>query len=212
VGRLDLLIIFSPRVVNVDCRKIRDRMSAWLDQELSPGEGAQLEGHLSQCSTCATLRDRLQEQSSLLALLPPGPHPGVSDPSFWNRMDADLSGELDQMEARCLDQGLKAEAWRERRVSVPMAMVVAYAAVLILAVWWGWEHSPSVAHPEIRAETVAEVEAMPGSAPVALRDGPVRIEVDEPSDSEPRLKPSARVTVPPELIRSAAYLPHRGTF
>jgi len=127
-------------------------------------------------------------------------------------MDAELSGELDQMEARCLEQGRKSEAWRARRVSVPMAMVVAYAAVLVLAVWWGWERSKVVPAQELPREAVAEVEPVQGTAPIALRDGSVRIKVDEPSGSEPMLKPSPQVTVPPELIRSAAYLPHRGTF
>ena len=52
VDTLNLSHRFSHRVSKMDCRTVRDRISAWEDQELSPGEASQMADHLAHCSEC----------------------------------------------------------------------------------------------------------------------------------------------------------------
>jgi negative regulator of sigma E activity len=131
-------------------------------------------------------------------------------------MDSTLSDELDQFEALSKAKpGAGVEPWRARRVSVPMVAVMAYAAALLLAVWWGWSHSDAV-NPEGESP----------ETPIAETSSPVVDEVVDRGDGRPssqdaatdarlapgKLKNQPRVTVPPELIQPAAYMPHRGSF
>ena len=62
VDTLSLSHCFSHRVVSMDCRTVRDRIAAWEDQELSPGETSQMREHLEQCPECMAFSQRIREQ------------------------------------------------------------------------------------------------------------------------------------------------------
>jgi len=182
-----------------------------MDQELSPGESSQVEAHLGHCSDCTGLQQRFEAQASQLAVLPPD-KARSADPRFWDRMDATLTDELDQFETVYGRPG-EPESWKRRRVSISMAAVLVYAAALLLAVWWGWSHS----EPADTASETAESPTTETPSPVVGE----MVELGRPfptgANLVPRLDPSKlqpqpRVTVPPELIQPAAYMPHRGNF
>ncbi len=190
-------------------------MSALVDGELSPGECSQFEDHIGQCEDCAELRDRFEAQGRVLQLLPPSPHPQMAEPGFWSPMDEALSGELDQLEARALEPGVQeARSWGERRFSVPLPAILAYAGALALAIWWGWSHSDADSSQALEAAsptTSVPVESSPAAEP-KVADGPSgRLPVVESGESPVR-EQEPRVRVPPELVRPAAYRPHRGIF
>ena len=218
VDTLNLSHRFSHRVSKMDCRTVRDRISAWEDQELSPGEASQMADHLAHCSECLAFSQRIQEQSRWLADLPPQALPELDDPDFWKPMDDRLAQELDRLEQGSLSvEEENASLWRQRRFSVPLPAVLAYAAALALAVWWGLEQTdePVV----VQANSGTSVEAT-DDTPLQSSEGvdsPSEIlstpTTQEPLESEPFiLQPERRVTVPPELIRPASYQPHRGNF
>ncbi len=55
----------------MDCEQALERMSAALDGPLSPGERAELDGHLASCPSCAALFEEMRAQSQALRELDP---------------------------------------------------------------------------------------------------------------------------------------------
>ena len=44
----------------MECRDIRETISAWVDGEASPGEAASVRGHLASCERCRTLEQQMR--------------------------------------------------------------------------------------------------------------------------------------------------------
>ena len=212
-----MLFLSSTRVALVDCRKVRARISAFVDGELSPGESSQFEDHLGRCDTCSSLRSQFEAQGQTLRLLPPEADSRLAAPEFWAPMDAVLSEEMDRIERETESGELQpSTTWGRRRYSVPLPAVMAYAGVLALAIWWGWSHADanSVENIEV-ASPVTELEKESPSDEPALAEGAhhdPKIVADEGSVTPVILQNDSRVRVPPELVRPAAYRPHRGIF
>lgn len=212
-----MLFLFSTRVALVDCRKVRDRISALVDGELSPGESSQFEDHIDQCEVCSSLRSQFEAQGQALRLLPPETDPRLAAPEFWAPMDAVLSEEMDRIERETESGELhQSTAWGRRRYSVPLPAVMAYAGALALAVWWGWSHADSKSDKDVEvASPVTELEKQAPSEEPALAEGAdhdPKILADEGSVTPAIRQKDTRVRVPPELVRPAAYRPHRGIF
>ena len=93
---------------------------------------------------------------------------------------------------------------------------MAYAGVLALAIWWGWSHAESKSSGDIEvASPVTELERESPTDEPALAEGAhndPKILADEGSVTPVILQKDSRVRVPPELVRPAAYRPHRGIF
>ena len=202
----------------MDCRTVRDRIAAWEDQELSPGETSQMREHLEHCSECMAFSQRIREQSRWLADLPPPALPELNEPDFWKSMDDRLSRELDQMQQIPLAGNQEdVIVWRRRRFSVPLPAVVAYAAALILAVLWGLDRTDETVMVQANSDSTVKMKEEPSLESTEVHDAPSEVDssptVQDVRDVEPPLlRPQRRVTVPPELIRPASYQPHRGNF
>jgi len=127
-------------------------------------------------------------------------------------MDRTLSDEMDRVDWSRDPDAVKSDGW-SRRISIPIPAVFAYAAALSIAIWWGWTHQDRVTVGGAQQEApVAEPELVQEEETVLAQD------VDQESAEIPsgealhKLKEQPRVTVPPELIRPAAYAPHKGSF
>ncbi len=77
------------------CHRVEERISGWLDGELSPGETAELEEHLDCCNRCRLLADDLRAISGAAAgLVESSPETAMPDQGQgWSRLSQQLSRE-----------------------------------------------------------------------------------------------------------------------
>lgn len=157
------------------CSEVGERLVAWQDHELSPGEMVLVGEHLERCQGC-----RVRERR--LAAATPGPLPRVPrdvQADLWAKLDAALDDAAGRPAAPSLPP---VRPWR-----VPSALQVAYAAALLAALVWGWlnhvnaqnlqaaletERARHVAGAEIPADQFRPVSFVPGEAEEPPGDAP----------------------------------------
>jgi anti-sigma factor RsiW len=130
------------------CVEVRDRLVAWADGELSPGEATQVEAHVRTCATCA-------RHDAALRGVTPRPRLVRPPPEVMRRLDRAL--DVDVLLARAAREpapealAVRMQRFLRHETSVPRAGVLAYAALLLFAVsvaavgWWGAAPAPTVA-------------------------------------------------------------------
>ena len=167
----------------MDCADVADRSAAYLDHELSPGECQLFETHLDGCTDCRSLLERLAAQD----LGPPLVVQGLEDDAMWRSMDQRLATEWDRVQA----DRPKSPPLMTRRLTVRLPLALAYAALLLLSLAWGWGNLQRA----VRAE------------------GSVQ-EMSQQLDREQRLaaEPATPAPVPRDAYSLVNYTPHRGTF
>lgn len=130
-----------------------DRLSEYLDDELSPGERAQVEAHLSECEACTTVLDELRAVTAQAATLPSTP-PTVD---LWPGIEA-------RLERRAVVAPFRERA--AQRFSFTMPQLAAAAAALILlsggSVWLSQYGG--------RTTSLPPVVATDGFSPVSIVD------------------------------------------
>jgi anti-sigma factor RsiW len=121
------------------CDEVRERLVAWDDGELSASEAAQVAAHARRCPSCAAHGEALR---AVTPRLPALTVPDAVRRRLEERVDpARIFAAAAQPEAT-QPWSNRARAFLRREAQVPMPMVVAYAAVLTLAVsaavvgWW----------------------------------------------------------------------------
>jgi anti-sigma factor RsiW len=121
------------------CDEARDRLVAWDDGELSPGEATQVAAHVRGCLACAG-------HAAALRAVTPRPRPVVPADVLARlhaRVDPDVVLTAAARPAPPTSFGAGVRGFLRREAQVPMGAVLAYAAVLALAVglaafgWWG---------------------------------------------------------------------------
>jgi hypothetical protein len=96
----------------------RERLAAWLDGELDPGERAQVEAHLAACSECAALLAEMEALDEVVRSAP------VEAPSgYFDRLPGRVRGRIESDAGRPAPVGGRVPAW-----------TWAVAAALLLAV------------------------------------------------------------------------------
>jgi anti-sigma factor RsiW len=158
------------------CSEVSERLTAWQDRELSPGEHALVSEHLERCERC-----RVRERR--LARATPGPMPKLHrevQEALWTKLDA----ALDEAALRPATPGAV-----RRPLPVPSAFQLVYAAALLAAVLWGWfnhvtaqnlqaaldtERARHVPSAEIPADQFRPVSFVPGEAAKPSDDVPQR--------------------------------------
>lgn len=130
------------------CEEVRERLVAWDDGELSPGEATQVDEHVRSCRACAA-RDE-----ALRAATPSAPQWSVPDHvlrALHERVTGDIVLAAAALPEANVPVALRLHRFLRREAQVPMAAVVAYAALLVLAVslavtgWWTTTPSGTVA-------------------------------------------------------------------
>jgi hypothetical protein len=149
------------------CTEVSEKLAAWQDRELSPGEQVLVTEHLDRCERCRVRERRLSRAN-------PGPMPRLSrevQGELWTRLDAALDDAASRPAA--------VPAPARRPLPRPSAYQLAYAAALLAAILWGWlnhmtaqnlqaaldteraRHTPSA---EIPADQYRPVSFVPGDA------------------------------------------------
>lgn len=169
--------------MRMDCHEIGDRMAAWLDAELSPGEAELFARHVEGCEACEGLLRRMEAQRFV--------RPALPDPEalgHWARLDAAVAAEWRRQELE-RPPALRAAPWWRRELRLPGLAAGAYAAVLLLALGLaGWQTARLT-----QAETaVAQAEAL--------------------LQREQRLAARPGAALPVEPVGLVSHTPYRGSF
>ncbi len=168
----------------MDCAGLSDRLAAYLDGQLGSAEMELLEAHLECCPDCVSLTDAMagqefgpltdQERSDIC---------GAAD--FWGAMDCALNPALENLAPSCVPR----MRWTHQRITLPIPMVLAYAAAFGLAVVWGTRHM-------VRAN--AAVDSMET--------------IERELDQERRLAAEPKAAPRPQPYRLVNHTPQRDTF
>lgn len=124
----------------MNCRAVRSRLVACQDRELSPAEELRVREHLDACADCRHLDEALAAVTPR-PFLPSDP---VAEAALWERLDAALDAERARgVSVRAPNPIERARTWLSEDTRMPTSAVIAYAALLLLAVAWGtgnwWE-------------------------------------------------------------------------
>lgn len=168
----------------MDCRTVADRLAPYLDGELGPSEGAQLDEHFGRCAGCRARVEAMAQQR--FPALTPASRALATD--LFDEMDQALATELDAELQRRGREGQPRLAFWRRRMPVRGAHVFAYAALLLLTVAWALNAHQQAGTAQARAELLER-----------------QLERERRLAGEP-------VLVPAEGYRMVTYTPHRGTF
>ncbi len=164
----------------MNCTEVTERIAAFLDGQVSPAESEHIAEHLERCTLCHQLCDALMRQD-FEPLSQEEKDAVCGSGGFWDSMDASLESELASMQPD--------ESARSRRTGgVPLSMGLAYAAALLLAVAWGYQHMQRADHAEATAK-----------------------ELQQLLEQERRLAAEPEV-VPQVPYRPVSYTPRRATF
>ena len=136
----------------MDCTVVSSRIAAFIDGELAPADSERIATHIEFCEVCTQLIIRLEAQRFV---------PLDSDEKasicgrdgFWSDMDSVLVTHMDQMvlaKTACLGP------WHKRRVGMPVPMIVAYAAAMLLAVAWGYQQRGRAQTAELASEHLGQ--------------------------------------------------------
>lgn len=152
----------------MSCAWVEQRLVAWQDGELSPGEHTRVGEHLETCRSCR----RLERDLARVTPRPAAPVPSEATAALFARMDAAL--------ARAWDEPAPAPVlprWAAP-IGMPGATVVAYAALLLLTVAWGtynWRAARSLQVALDASRPVVAGHVIParsqGTPDAALTDG-----------------------------------------
>ena len=158
----------------MDCTVVSSRVAAFLDGELAPADSERFTLHIEACEPCTQIVIRLEAQR----FLPLNSNEKASICSrvdFWVDMDSVLSTHMDQMvlaKTACLGP------WHKRRVGMPIPLVVAYAAAMLLAVAWGMQQRDRAQTAELSSEHLGQqleqerrLAAQPSTAPTKGTSG-----------------------------------------
>src|SRR5437667_8059345 len=76
---------------DVTCAELREALSGFLDDELSPAEDAEVRAHLAECTACADRLETLERGTKFVRTL----EDVKPRPDFLERLDARLAIELE---------------------------------------------------------------------------------------------------------------------
>jgi anti-sigma factor RsiW len=163
------------------CPEITERLAAFLDGQLAPAEAEQVGEHLSKCTPCHQLCDAMMGQD-FAPMSAEERDAGCAGEGFWDAMDAVLDEELCVMAPATTGK-------TGARFGVPTSVAMAYAAALLLAVAWGYQHMARADEAEVMAH-----------------------ELQTQLEQERRLAAEPRSTPGVPAYRPVAYTPQRATF
>ncbi len=159
------------------CTAVQQRLVAYQDQELSPGEQARVSEHLNRCIRCQAEED---------ALFSVTPRPELVVPQhvqehLQEAVDADILWAL-ALQRPPPTVGTQWARWWSRDAQFSRTAVFAYAAILLCAVSWGMTNWWTVSKLEAeiaRQETIETIATPPGTDIPAQQYRPAAYTPDE---------------------------------
>lgn len=171
----------------MNCMTVKIRVAAFLDGEMAPAECEQITAHIEKCARCAEMIVSLKEQCfDKFSMDQKADICGDKD--FWGCMDGVLDAHMDQM---VITATTVRGPWYSQQVGVPMPMMVAYAAVMMLAVAWGVQQLDRAQSAEMAADHLGQ-----------------QIEQERRLAAQPQTNPN----VGGAAYKVVTYTPQRGTF
>jgi len=159
------------------CRAVQKRLVAYQDDELSPGDRAKVDEHLTQCAQC-------HDDDDALFAVTPRPElivPWQVQHTLSERVDADILWALAQ-EPVAPTRMRSWNRWWSRDTQFSRGAVLAYATILIGAVAWGATNwwTLSMLEAEIaRYDYAQPLDANPGAEIPAVQYRPAAYTPDE---------------------------------
>lgn len=105
------------------CRAVKQRLVAWRDAELSPGESVRVQEHLKGCASCRELDARLVAVT---------PAPFAVLPPLSADAERSLARALDETEVDCAP-----EPWLPALDWSALTPHMAWAAIVLMCLGWG---------------------------------------------------------------------------
>jgi hypothetical protein len=174
----------------MDCAALKDRVAAYLDGQLGEAEQEMFEAHLACCPDCVCATDALATQT-FSPLSAEARDRVCGAKGFWQDMDCALGPSLTEMAPVCSIT----VRWTQRRLNLPLPLVMAYAAAFGLAVVWGTRHM-------VRADDA--VHSMERMSTEVNQEGP--------RSEERQIRPQVQPRPRPQPYRLVSHPPQRGTF
>jgi putative zinc finger protein len=134
-----------------------DRLSEYLDDELPPGDRAQVEAHLRECAACTTVLDEIRAVTAHAAALPSAP-PAAD---LWPGIEA-------RLERRAAVMPFRERAARRFSFTMPQ-LVAAGLALMVLSggsVWLSQYGGRTTSLPPVAATDGTQ----PGISPISIVD------------------------------------------
>jgi anti-sigma factor (TIGR02949 family) len=133
----------------MDCQRIQENLSAWLDGELPPAEMETLRRHLAECAACRQVADELRSVAALLKNARRQAAPPELAEEVQSRLERDMLlspvAEEPEIVAK-IDRSLARErsAWWPRVA----ALAACLALVIAIAALWPRHEAPVVSPPQ----------------------------------------------------------------
>lgn len=136
----------------MDCTMVTSRVAAFLDGALGSSDSESFVLHIEACSPCSKIVMEIEAQR-FVPLTLEQKNEICGREKFWDDMDSVLCAHLDQMvlaKTACLGP------WHRRKVGLPLPMVMAYAAAMLLAVAWGAQQRDRAMKAEVASEHLGQ--------------------------------------------------------
>ncbi len=133
----------------MDCLMISSRVAAFVDGELESCECERFVLHIETCDPCTQIVIQIEAQR--FSPLSADQRRSICERgAFWGEMDTELNGHLDALVVAPVGP------WHRRRGGLPVPMVVAYAAAILLAVVWGVQQQERAQLAELASEHLGQ--------------------------------------------------------
>jgi len=136
----------------MDCAVVSSRVAGFLDGELAAADHQRIALHLELCDGCTQIVIQMEAQR-FVPLDEKEKASICGRDGFWTDMDSVLMTHMDQMvltKTACLGP------WHMRRVGMPVPMLVAYAAAMLMAVAWGLQQHDRAQVAELASEHLGQ--------------------------------------------------------
>jgi len=136
----------------MDCTMVTSRVAAFLDGALVSSESERFVLHIEACTPCSRIVMEIEAQR-FVPLTGQQRQEICDREKFWDDMDSVLGAHMDQMvlaKTACLGP------WHRRRVGMPLPMVMAYAAAMLMAVAWGVQQRDRALTAEVASEHLGQ--------------------------------------------------------
>lgn len=180
----------------MNCESVRDLLSAYYDQELSPDVEAAVREHLQDCPICSQQLGQFAELSKLAADMR---QPEVP-PGMWASIEASLNVQRRSPSS--------AVVWRRQYAQLAAAAIVLVAASIALMAYWN-RHPTDEHHEmaEVFGQYLDRFQVQPDQAQDVLLtryDG--HLVAPQQVEGVAKFMPNAPDTLPEGFSRSATYV------
>lgn len=180
----------------MNCESVREFMSAYFDQELTPDQEAAMREHLEDCPDCAQQLAEFAELSSLAAEMRPPQVPA----GMWSSINASLNAQK--------HEGVPTDLPWRRLSRIALAATLLVAASTALIVYWNRQHADEHHEMvEVFGQYLDRFQQRPEDAQeVLLARYQGRLVAPQHAADEAKFNPNAPDQLPQGFVREGIYV------